>query len=72
MLFGWQVRLCIWVDNPHLGHRLRVASIGLQLCCGFGLGSTAARGYQRGAFATTFFLDCLAVLEMEGVRLEDL
>jgi len=26
----------------------------------------------RGTFAATFFLACLAVLEMEGVRLEDL
>ncbi len=26
----------------------------------------------RGAFAVSFFLACLAVLEMEGVRLEDL
>jgi hypothetical protein len=26
----------------------------------------------RGTFATSFFLACLAVLEMEGVRLEDL
>jgi hypothetical protein len=27
---------------------------------------------SRGTFAATFFLACLAVLEMEGVRLEDL
>lgn len=26
----------------------------------------------RGTFATTFFLACLAVLELEGVRLNDL
>jgi hypothetical protein len=26
----------------------------------------------RGTFAVTFFLACLAVLELEGVRLEDL
>ena len=26
----------------------------------------------RGTFAASFFLACLAVLEMEGVRLEDL
>jgi urease accessory protein UreF len=26
----------------------------------------------RGTFAATFFLACLAALEMEGVRLEDL
>jgi Domain of unknown function (DUF6471) len=26
----------------------------------------------RGTFAVTFFLSCLAVLELEGVRLEDL
>jgi hypothetical protein len=26
----------------------------------------------RGTFAVSFFLSCLAVLEMEGVRLEDL
>ena len=26
----------------------------------------------RGTFATSFFLACLAVLEMEGVNLEDL
>jgi hypothetical protein len=26
----------------------------------------------RGTFATSFFLACLAVLEREGVRLEDL
>jgi len=26
----------------------------------------------RGAFAVAFFLACLAVLELEGVRLEDL
>lgn len=26
----------------------------------------------RGTFAVSFFLACLAVLEMEGVRLEDL
>ena len=27
---------------------------------------------SRGTFAATFFLACLAVLELEGVRLEDL
>ena len=27
---------------------------------------------KRGTFATTFFLACLAALELEGVRLEDL
>ena len=27
---------------------------------------------QRGTFAATFFLACLAALEMEGVRLEDI
>lgn len=27
---------------------------------------------QRGTFAATFLLGCLAALEMEGVRLEDL
>lgn len=27
---------------------------------------------KRGAFAATFLLACLAALEMEGVRLEDL
>ena len=26
----------------------------------------------RGTFAASFFLACLAVLEMEGIRLEDL
>jgi hypothetical protein len=26
---------------------------------------------KRGAFAASFFLACLAALEMEGVRLED-
>lgn len=26
----------------------------------------------RGTFAVSFFLACLAVLEMEGIRLEDL
>jgi hypothetical protein len=26
----------------------------------------------RGTFAVTFFLACIAVLELEGVRLEDL
>jgi len=26
----------------------------------------------RGTFATSFFLACLAVLEMEGIQLEDL
>jgi hypothetical protein len=26
----------------------------------------------RGTFATSFFLSCLAVLEMEGINLEDL
>jgi hypothetical protein len=26
----------------------------------------------RGTFATTFFLACLTVLELDGVRLEDL
>jgi Domain of unknown function (DUF6471) len=26
----------------------------------------------RGTFAATFFLACLAALEMEGIRLEDL
>jgi hypothetical protein len=26
----------------------------------------------RGSFAVSFFLGCLAVLELEGVRLEDL
>ena len=26
----------------------------------------------RGTFAATFFLACLTVLELEGVRLEDL
>jgi hypothetical protein len=26
----------------------------------------------RGTFAASFFLSCLSVLEMEGVRLEDL
>ncbi len=27
---------------------------------------------KRGAFAATFFLACLAALELDGVRLEDL
>ncbi|MFZ0425465.1 MAG: DUF6471 domain-containing protein [Xanthobacteraceae bacterium] len=27
---------------------------------------------KRGTFAATFFLACLAVLEIEGVRLEDI
>jgi len=27
---------------------------------------------KRGTFAATFFLACLAALEMEGLRLEDL
>jgi hypothetical protein len=27
---------------------------------------------KRGAFAATFFLACVAALEMEGVRLEDI
>lgn len=27
---------------------------------------------KRGTFAATFFLACIAALEMEGVRLEDL
>jgi hypothetical protein len=27
---------------------------------------------KRGTFAATFFLACLAALEMEGVRLEDI
>jgi hypothetical protein len=27
---------------------------------------------KRGTFAATFFLACLAALELEGVRLEDL
>jgi hypothetical protein len=27
---------------------------------------------KRGTFAATFFLGCLAALELEGVRLEDL
>lgn len=27
---------------------------------------------SRGTFAATFFLACLAVLELEGIRLEDL
>jgi len=27
---------------------------------------------SRGTFAATFFLACLAVLELDGVRLEDL
>ena len=34
-------------------------------------GSIGAK-LARGTFAVTFFLACLAVLEMEGVRLEDL
>ena len=27
---------------------------------------------KRGAFAATFFLACLAALEMDGIRLEDI
>lgn len=27
---------------------------------------------KRGAFAATFFLACLAALELEGIRLEDI
>jgi len=33
--------------------------------------SVAAK-LKRGTFAATFFLGCLAALEMEGMRLEDL
>jgi hypothetical protein len=30
------------------------------------------RKLARGTFAVSFFLACLAVLELEGLRLEDL
>lgn len=34
--------------------------------------ASIANKLSRGTFAATFFLACLAALELEGVRLEDL
>lgn len=34
--------------------------------------ASIANKLARGTFAATFFLACLAALELEGVRLEDL
>jgi hypothetical protein len=34
--------------------------------------ASIANKLARGTFATTFFLACLAALELEGVKLEDL
>jgi hypothetical protein len=40
---------------------------------GMGEAETSITGkLARGTFAASFFLACLAVLEMEGIRLEDL
>jgi hypothetical protein len=35
-------------------------------------GASIANKLARGTFAATFFLACLAALEMEGLRLEDI
>lgn len=35
-------------------------------------GASIANKLARGTFAATFFLACLAALELEGLRLEDL
>ena len=34
--------------------------------------NSIAAKLKRGTFAATFFLGCLAALEMEGIRLEDI
>jgi hypothetical protein len=34
--------------------------------------ASIANKLSRGTFAATFFLACLAALELEGIRLEDL
>ena len=65
--------------SRYLKARLKQAGIGYKELAerlnGHGLEETETSitgKLARGTFAASFFLACLAVLEMEGVRLEDL